>query len=278
MTTRYRFVVPALVALATAVAALFSLDHVAVAGAVLAGIPGLPVLTRDMLASRRVGIPGQADVIWSPLFDYQQYPAAGAQNFTFFSQQQGTGVTSAPAGGTGPKTAADTNLKTSSQLGKGNDFFGIRMEALFYPGVTNSTSTPFGLFLGRGNVALANIGQFVNDIWAVGNGGVLTLQVGTDRPYITSDGPLMIFPPITRIALAASNSNTFDSDSTATAVVEEISYAAWSGTPYNMVGLFIENLQTFSAVVNFPAAIATPSTIAGRIGLRFGGYLARQVT
>jgi hypothetical protein len=266
-------------AIALAVGAYCLLPHEMVAaGAIFASIPGLPVLTRDMLAARKVGVPGQADVIWSPIFDFQQYPAAGGQNFTFFSQQQGTGVTSAPAGGTGPKTSADTNLKTSSQLGKGNDFFGIRMEALFYPGVTNSTATPFGLLLGRGSVALANIGQFVNDIWAVGNGGVLTLQVGTDRPYITSDGPLMQFPPVTRLAIHSSNSNTFDSDSTATAVVEEIAYAAWSGAPYQMVGLFIEALQTFSCTVVFPAAIATPSGVAGRLGLRFGGYLARQVT
>lgn len=278
MTSRYRLLTLAVLALGAIVAVLFSLDHATAAGVVLASVPGLPVLTRDMLAARRVGVPGQADVIWAPIWDFQQYPAAGSLSLTFYSQPQGQGTSSAPGAGAVVKTVADTNLKTASQLGKGNDFFGIRLECLFYPGVTNSTSTPFGILLGRGSVALANIGQFANDIWAVGNSGVVTLQVGTDRPYVTGDGPLMMFPPVTRIAMSTTDAVTFDSDSTATAVVEEVTYAAWSGAPYNMVGLFIESLQTFSATITWPALVATPSTVAGRIGLRFGGYLARQVT
>src|SRR5881394_3554285 len=106
-----QLLIPAVVALVTIALALLMSEHASAAGAIFASIPGLPVLNRDMLAARKVGVPGQADVIWAPIFDFQQYPLAGAQNFTFFSQQQGTGTTSAPAGGTGPKTNADTNLK-----------------------------------------------------------------------------------------------------------------------------------------------------------------------
>lgn len=265
-------------ALLGALALVLTLRGHGAAGAVIASIPGLPVLTRDMLAARKVGMANQADVVWAPLFDFQQYPTAGQQIFTFFAQQQGTGTTSAPGAGTGVKTPQDTNLQSSGQLGKGNDFFGIRMEALFSPGVTNSTATPFGILIGRGSVALASVGQYANDVFAVGEGGNLKLQIGTDRNYILNDGPLKMFPPVTRMALATTNAVTFDSDSTATAVVEEITYAVWSGAPYNMVGVFIEALQTFGATVSYATQIATPSGVSGRLGLRFAGYLSRQVT
>lgn len=265
-------------AVLVAVLGLFGiLDPHLAAGGVIAQV-GLPVVDRGFFEARKVGMRGQADVVWSPLWDFQQYPAAGGLNFTFFSLPQGQGVSSAPAAGAVAKTKADTNMQSANQLGKGNDFLGVRAEVLFYPGVTNSTATPFGIFLGRGSVALANVGQFENDMWAVGNGGTLKLAIGTDRNYILEDGPLFMFPPVTRMALAAAISNTFDSDSTATAVVEEISYSAWSGTPYNMVAVFIESQQVFTVQMQFPAAIATPSTVAGRIGVRLGGYLSRQVT
>jgi hypothetical protein len=238
---------------------------------------GRPILSRDQLAAHRVGVAGQNDVIWAPLYDFQAYPSAGSLSLTFFSTPIGQGTTSAPNGGTGAKTRADTNLTVQGQLTKGNEFYATGLETLFYPGVNNSTSTPFGINPGRGSVALANVGQFVNDIWQVGNSGLVTLQVGTDRNYV-QDGPLMMFPPVTRLALAAAISNTFDSDSTATAVVEEISYAVWSGEPYTLVPLYIESNQSFTLQITWPAVIATNSQQIGRIGERLRGYLIRQAT
>lgn len=238
---------------------------------------GRPILSRDQLAAHKVGVAGQSDVIWSPIYDFQSYPSAGSLALTFYTSPIGSGTTSAPNGGTGAKTRFDTNLTVNSQLTKGNEFYMTGIECLFFPGVNNSTSTPFGVLPGRGSVALANVGQFVNDLWEVGNSGLITFTVGTDRSYV-QDGPLMMFPPVTRLALAAAVSNTFDSDSTATAVVEEISYAVWSGEPYTLVPLYIESNQSFTAQITWPAVIATPSTQIGRIGLRSRGYLIRQAT
>jgi hypothetical protein len=133
------------------------------------------------------------------------------------------------------------------------------------------------LLPGRGSVALANVGQFVNDVWAVGQGGMLTFKVGTDRTYI-EDGPLSMFPPCTRLAVMSAIAVTFDSDSTATAVVEELQYAQFSGEPYQLVPIYIEENQNFTLTITWPAAIATPSTVAARIGQRLRGYRVRQAT
>lgn len=238
---------------------------------------GRPVLNRDQLLQHRVGVPGQSDVIWAPLYDFQAYPSAGSLNLTFFTAPIGNGTSSAPNVGVSAKTRFDTNLTVQGQLTKGNEFYATGAEVLFYPGVNASTATPFGILPGRGSVALANVGQFVNDMWEVGNSGLFTFTVGTDRPYI-QDGPLMMFPPVTRLALQAAVGVTNDCDSATASVVEEISYAVWSGEPYSLVPLYIESNQSFTGAMTWPALIATPSTQIARIGVRVRGYLVRQAT
>lgn len=238
---------------------------------------GRPILSRDQLLNHRVGVPGQSDVIWQPLYDFQAYPSAGSLNLTFYTAPQGNGVSSAPYAGAVAKSRHDTNMTVQGQLTKGNEFYMTGIETLFYPGVNNATDTPFDVFPGRGSVALASVGQFVNDMWALGMSGLLEFTVGTDRPYV-QDGPLIMFPPTTRIALATAVATTNDCDSTATSVVEEITYAAWSGEPYSLVPLYIESNQSFNAALKWPAVVPTPSGTIGRIGIRARGYLIRQAT
>lgn len=238
---------------------------------------GRPVLNAASLAAHRVGVPGQKDVNWMPLYDFQQYAAAGVLALTFFTAPIGNDTTSAPGAGTDKKTLFDTNLNNQGQLTKGNEFYAVRSETLFYPGVTNSTSTPFGLLPGRGSIALANVGMFVNDVYALSCAGLKTLTIGTDRIYI-QDGPLAHFPPVTRLAIQSAIGVTNDSDSTATSVVEELQYAAFSGEPYSLVPIYIEDNQSFTLALTFPALTALPSGIAGRIGERLGGYRIRQAT
>jgi len=239
---------------------------------------GRPVLNRDQLLNHRVGVPGQSDVIWGPLYDFNAYPSAGILNLTFFTAPVGNGTSSAPNVGAGlAKTRFDTNMTVQGQLTKGNEFYMTGIESLFYPGVNNSTATPFAILPGRGSVALAGVGAFVNDVWELGASGLVTFTVGTDRIYV-QDGPLNMFPPVTRLALQAAVATTNDCDSAATSVVEEIAYAVWSGEPYTLVPLYIESNQSFTATITWPALIPLPSTAIGRIGLRARGYLVRQAT
>lgn len=235
---------------------------------------GRPILSPDYLLAHRVGIPGQKDVIWNPLYDFQAYPSGGfsGNQTTFFSNQQGQGISSAPGVGTNvSKTQFDTNLQAPNTLTLGNEFYAIGSETLFYPGVTNATATPFGLLPGRSNVP-TNIGLFVNDVWEVGNQGFKALKIGTDRYYI-QDGPLMMFPPVTRLAVA-----TAVSGNAATNTGGEVSYAAWSGEPYTVVPIYIQTNQLFTVFYYFPVQIALPSGQIGRLGERLRGYLIRQAT
>jgi hypothetical protein len=233
---------------------------------------GRPVLTPDYLNTHRVGVPGTKDVIWNPLYDFISYPSAGQLLFTFFANQIGQGTSSAPGAGAVAKSLFDTNLNINNQLTKGNEFYGIGSESLFYPGVSNA-ALPLALMPAKQNtVATAtSIGQFINDVWSVGNGGLKVLTVGTDRRYI-QDGPLAMFPPTTRLAAVAAVAN---GDVTTAA---EITYAAWSGEPYTVVPIYIETNQSFTVQVTFAALIPTVSTQIGRLGERFRGYLIRQAT
>jgi hypothetical protein len=235
---------------------------------------GRPILSPDYLLAHRVGIPGQKDVIWNPLYDFQAFPSGGftSNQASFFSNQQGQGVSSAPGVGTNvSKTQWDTNLQAPNQLTLGNEFYAIGSETLFYPGVTNVTNSAFALLPGRSDVP-TSIGLFVNDVWEVGNQGFKALKVGTDRFYI-QDGPLMMFPPTTRLAVAAAVAGN-----AATNAGGEIAYAAWSGEPYTVVPIYIQTNQLFTVFIYFPVAIALPSGQIGRIGERLRGYLIRQAT
>lgn len=248
-------------------------------GAVSSAGGGRPILSPDYLLAHRVGIPGTKDVIWNPLFDFQAFPSAGfAGNLaTFFANQQGQGVSSAPGVGTNvPKTVYDTNLQAPNQLTLGNEFYCIGSETLFYPGVSNVTNAPFGILPGRGGVAPTNTGLFVNDCWEVGMQGFKSLKVGTDRYYV-QDGPLSMFPPVTRMAGFAALSEIGPS-STSVGVGNEISYAVWSGEPYTVVPIFVQTNQLFTVTITFPTAIALPSGQIGRLGERLRGYLIRQAT
>lgn len=231
---------------------------------------GRPVLTPDYLNTHRVGVPGTKDVIWNPLYDFIAYPSGGSQLFSFYSNPQGQGTSSTPGAGAVAKQVTDTNLTIGNQLTRGNEFYAIRSESLFYPGVSNA-ALPLTVLPGRANVP-TTVGIFVNDVWSIGNGGIKTLKIGTDRVYI-QDGPLQMFPPVTRLAMQAALAGN-----AITTAGQEIAYSAWSGEPYTIVPIYIESNQQFTLQVVFPTVIPTPSTQIARLGDRLGGYLIRQAT
>jgi hypothetical protein len=235
---------------------------------------GRPILTPGYLQAHRVGIPNAKDVIWAPLYDFNAYPSTGpaGNQLSFFAQQQGQGSSSAPGVGAGvPKGVFDTNMQAPNVLFLGNEFYCIGSETLFFPGVTTSTTTPFGIEIGRTN-ATTTIGEFVNDVWAMGLQGFKQLKVGTDRYYI-QDGPLSLFPPCTKMHIAAavagySNTNTGG----------EIAYGAWGGEAYTIVPVYIQTTQVFTVTYLWPTVLALPSGVGARIGERLRGYLIRQAT
>ena len=220
---------------------------------------GLDNLTRRDLASHRVTVPGTQDAIYAPLYDSVAYAAAGQLQLTFFALPIGQGTTSAP-GATGAKTEADTNLTNAGLLPKGNRFYCTGLEFTFLPG-----SNP-----GRGPLADgANTGLNWNDVYAVGKSGWVRFRI-QNRDYIV-DGPLINFPPVTRVAGAVAVATNLTSGA---ATMDEIEYASFAGMPYNIVPVFIEANQAFTVQVNWPAVVAV--TTGARLFVRLRGRLIRD--
>lgn len=228
---------------------------------------GRPVLSASQLQAH-IANTQTNDVIWQPLYDFVDYGTQGNTQYSFFSVPVGQGTTTAP-GATGTKTLSDTNLTSAGQLTKGNREYIIGIELLLFPG----GATTFGP--GEGAVTEAKAGQFCNDIYRVGKAGYATLTIGSDRIYV-QDGPLSMFPPVTRLALAAAVATTFASTTTSTATLDQIDYAAWGGEPYSIVPIYLQDNQGFTFQVQFPTAVAPASATTARFGARLRGYRIRN--
>ena len=108
-------------------------------------------------------------------------------------------------------------------------------------------------------------------MYSVAKSGWVRFRI-QNRDYIL-DGPLINFPPVTRLAGVASITSTLTAGA---ATAGEIDYASFAGMPYNIVPTFIEANQAFQVQVFWPALVALPSTVAGRIFARLRGRLIRD--
>src|SRR5262245_35279641 len=226
-------------------------------------MPGLKRITRQNLAQHIARVPGQDDEVYSPLYDSAVYAAAEQLTLNFFQTPVGGGATSAP-GATGNKTEADTNMTNNGLLPAFTKFYCTGLEVQFYPGAA-STYGP-----GRGAVADATAGQFWNDVYAVGKSGWLRFRVG-QRDYVL-DGPLMNFPSTAGLGGVAALATNM---TTGAATLSDVSYARYVGQAYTIVPIYIESSQNFVVQINWPAVVALPSTVAGRIFIRLRGRLIR---
>lgn len=221
--------------------------------------PGLQQVTTQELAAHRARVLGANDAIYNPLFDSANYPAAGTTQLNFFSSNIGVGTTTAP-GATGAKTEADTNMTNASSLPAFTRFYCTGIEVQVIPGLNP----------GRGGALDASAGNFVNDVFAIGKAGWLKFFVG-QRVYCL-DGPLWNFTSTAGLGgFAAVTSAT----TAAASLYSEIGYARFVGQAYTIVPVYLEANQNFGVQLNWPAAIATPSTQIARIFVRLRGRLIR---
>lgn len=107
-------------------------------------------------------------------------------------------------------------------------------------------------------------------MYVFGKNGTLTLTVGSNRIYL-QDGPLSMFPPATRIAMAAALAGWAVTNS-----LVEISYGVMSGEVYTIVPLYIEATLGFQEQIVWQAAQALPSANNAVIFSRLRGYLNRN--
>ncbi len=241
------------------IAIVLMFHHPDTGGAIIAMMGlGRPILTQSDLDAHRTALATQ-DIIYAPIYDSAAYASAGQTQIVFFTQPLGQGTTSAP-GATGTKTLADTNMTAAGQLTKGNEFFMIGQELMLFPGELPEQN------LGAG----ATVNGFVNDTYVIGKSGVLTLQIGSNRNYI-QDGPLMIFPPAARLAVASGVGGT---STAGTQSVLNMEYAQWTGEPYAITPVYIEATQGFQETLQWPVAVT--AQVTARLFSRFRGYLIRN--
>lgn len=222
---------------------------------------GLAPVTAAQLARHAVTVPGKKDALYAPLYDSATYAAAGQTSLNFFSLPIGQGTTTAP-GATGSKTEADTNLTNGNILPRDNSFLITGVEVQVFPGAAST--------FGPGSTGtLATGGQFSNDVYAIGKSGVLRLKIG-GREYVV-DGPLLNFTSTAGLGGYAAIA------SVATAATQvQIDYSRFVGQPYTLDALWIVPNQNFSVKIEWPAAVATPSTVAARIFVRLRGRFTRS--
>jgi hypothetical protein len=223
---------------------------------------GRQILTQDALNAHVTQLSNQ-DIIWAPLYDAATYVGTtGHTNLTFFTNPIGQGASSAPgvAGGTA-KSIADTNMTAAGQLTQGNDFYMVGQEIVFYPGVVPGVNEPF-----------AGVGEFLNDTYTFSKAGTLTLAIGSNRTYI-QDGPLGMFPPLTRLAVASALAGT---SVTGTLALAEVTYAAMGGAPYNITPVYLTATLGFQETLSWPAAVPLPSGVNARVFTRLDGWLIRN--
>lgn len=228
--------------------------------------------TAEDFQRSRVTNPNQSEVVRQRLYDFQLYPAAGVSQFSFFSQPQGQGVTTAIGGVVGsPKTLWDTNQEMPNTLPSGKAFMVESIEVLFYPGSVSTANTYTPATPGQFNAtasAMVSAWQS-NDVNAVYQSGMLEFNV-LSKNYLR-ETPLMAFPPKSRLtvdAVTASNS--------ATTGQVVISAARAEGRPYYVEPtISLQPAVNFEVLIKFPAAVALPSGFNGRLGVVLDGYLMR---
>lgn len=235
-------------------------------GLVLYAVP-----TMDDFLARRVTNPNQSEVIRQRLYDWQLYPTAGQGQFSFFSQQVGTGVTTALGAAVGStKTQADTNIELAGQLPSGKQELVESIEIVFLPGssAAANTYTPAVPSLFAAAAAAAVAAQ-LNDVNSFYQSGFLEFNV-LSKNYLR-EAPLLSFPPKAQFNLDAAVANT-------SATVGEIATVTMraAGRPYYLEPtVSIQSAVNFEVLLKFPGPVATPSGFNARIGCYLDGYQMR---
>ena len=201
------------------------------------------------LGKYAVNRPGQDEGIWQPLYDYQTYAAAGQTSLNFFQIPQGQSS----------KTLADTNMEAAGALPVPKRFLIQGIEIVFFSGVTPGT---FGA-----QAAAA----YINDQNAIYKSGHVQLFIGS-KPYL-DEAPIGVFPPSWGLGGFAALADTTTAGANQQSMIQ---YARGVGRVYEIPPMLLPSQQNFKVSINWPTAVATPSTVAGRIGVRLLGVMYRN--
>lgn len=213
---------------------------------------------------------GAVEVTRQSLYDFQVYPTAGATLLTFFALPQGQGVSASP-GFVGTKQLSDTNMTTAGTLPSPQAHISESLEVHFQAGSV-STANTFTLLspVEFAAAAAATVDAGVADVNAVLSGGLLRWLIGS-KDYL-QEAPLYRFPPKAYIGI-----NPAVATNSATVGMATVALARAMGRAYYLEPpLTLRATQNFSGILQWPAAIPTPSGFNARIGIVADGYLFRN--
>lgn len=199
-----------------------------------------------------VNVPNLVEAIWQPRFDRLVYDASGQTELRFFQRVQGSqGV-----------TEEDTNMELAGTLAAPQQFLvtGIRFEFL-----------PAAEIVKINAAVPADIADYVNDVQAVLNSGVVSFNVGNKEQ--NRDAPLGKYPPSHHLFV---NSALADTTTAAAAQLSAVTYAQGTGQLYNITPTNIPYSQNFNVQAKWANAVALPSGDDGTIRVHLEGFLYRS--
>lgn len=208
-------------------------------------MPGLKQPPLSTLQQYGVNINNIKDVSYNPLYDYQEYAAAGHTTLTFFQ---------VPIGQSG-KTLADTNMDLAGQLSNGLNFVCTGVQVDFFPAAADLSTAD-------------ETAQFAYDYYRVMTSAAY-LQFDVLNKDIVQQGPLNKFPPAQKFDFDAAMA-------TGNAVIHTASMLQTTGQLFEIIPVTLKPSQSFKVSIQFPTAVAVNT--AGRIGVTLRGYRYRDAT
>lgn len=223
------------------------------------------------LSAYDVNRPDAQEVIYQPFYDWQLYATAGQQQYQFFQQQIGQGITTASGAVVGsPKSKLDTNMTLSGQIPAPQAFLITGFEVYFLPGNVSTAQTfedALPSVFAAANAA--TVAAAANDVSRILQNGALRLFIGS-KEYLY-DTPLMKFVPSSFIGVDGAMAST-----SATAGEVALVTARAMGHAYVLpVPITLRASQNFSVTLEFGGATPTPSGFNGRLGVQMNGFLFR---
>lgn len=192
-------------------------------------------------ADARVNIPGKIEVLYEPLFDTLEYPAAGAAEIRFFQDSN--------------KTSAETNMELDGSIPKGKAFKITGIQLHFYPGVDLNVS----------DAITDPEFSLVDDVRTFAENGFLELNLNSKN--YCRQAPLGVFPPVERLLVETAGTGN-NPNNIAT------QYATTAGREFSIVPKLIESNTFFEVKIRELPPL--PSGVNGKIVCTLNGYVARN--
>lgn len=207
-------------------------------------IPNLRQLSRF-----NATVPGGKEALNQPLYDYQSYAAGGQTQLNFFQ---------VPVGQSG-KTIEDTNMDLAGSLPQGKNFLVQAIEVAFFPGVATST-------LGAPAADL-----FTQDVYTFMKSGHLSFFY-LSKNYLDEAPIGVVGQSFGMDGFAAAS----DSTTAGAGQAVQMKYAQLHRRVYKINPVKLASQQNFKVTMDWSSAVALPSTVAARVGVRLLGVLYRD--